>query len=494
MRRTFSGFRSVSGIFGLSWMVASASGCGAGDQIDVPTTGTIEVVTQTTGAEPDPDGYTFAIDTAAPSPIGVADTVSQPELEPAFHSVTLGGLAETCAVAGSNPQVVTVAAGAVARVTFRVTCTSPSATGSLRVTAATTGVNLDPDGYLIALDPSLSQVLGVDEVVTLEGISIGDRVVRLSGVADNCTVRGDNPRSVTLIAGQITDTGFEITCWPPLTGRIAFRLGETADIDGSEIYIRNADGTGSVNLTNSLFDNEHQPSWSPDGTQVAFSRISFEGGAFEQAFIVSASGGEPMRLLPDTVDAEQIKWSPDGSRLLFLRIGTLCTVRPDGTDIRALTPDSLDVFSASWSPDGTRIAYETLDSALYIVSSEGGEPVDIAAGLDLSIRSVAWSPDGSRIAFLGTRRREGGFDGIFTIGPDGQGLTGVFRATMSPASPTWSPDGTKLAFTLETVPREPPPDDGFRETSVIHIMNADGSGVRPLTGINETAGDPAWGP
>jgi hypothetical protein len=25
-------------------------------------------------------------------------------------------------------------------------------------------------------------------------------------------------------------------------------------------------------------------------------------------------------------------------------------------------------------------------------------------------------------------------------------------------------------------------------------MNADGSGVRPLTGINETAGDPAWGP
>jgi Tol biopolymer transport system component len=273
-------------------------------------------------------------------------------------------------------------------------------------------------------------------------------------------------------------------------------VGDVGSVEGGDIYIRNADGTGSVNVTNSDLVSEHNPAWSPDGTRLAFSRLSFDGGAFEQAFIVSASGGEPTRLLSDSVEAELIKWSPDGSRLLFLRTGTLCTVRPDGTDVRALTPDSLLVFSASWSPDGTRIAFEGLDSALYIVSSEGGEPVDIAAGLEfLFIRSVAWSPDGSRIAFIGSRRGEGGIDiGIFTIGPDGQGLTVITDSVVSPASPTWSPDGTKLAFTLESVPRDPPPNGGFGETEVIYIMNADGSGARPLTGINETAGDPAWGP
>ncbi|MCH8993458.1 MAG: PD40 domain-containing protein, partial [Chloroflexi bacterium] len=53
---------------------------------------------------------------------------------------------------------------------------------------------------------------------------------------------------------------------PEVTGRIAF----ASDRDGnSEVYIVNADGSGLTRLTDNLAD-DSQPTWSPDGTHIAF--------------------------------------------------------------------------------------------------------------------------------------------------------------------------------------------------------------------------------
>lgn len=63
----------------------------------------------------------------------------------------------------------------------------------------------------------------------------------------------------------------------------------------------------------------------------------------------------------------------------------------------------------------------------------------------------------------------------------------VTRLTDHPAKdfwPAWSPDGTKIAFVF--LPSKGPPQ--------IHVMNADGTGVKPLTEIPGGTDTPAWSP
>jgi TolB protein len=45
---------------------------------------------------------------------------------------------------------------------------------------------------------------------------------------------------------------------------LVLSLDETSDL-----YVRNADGTGLTNLTNSR-NRDYRPAWSPDGSQIAF--------------------------------------------------------------------------------------------------------------------------------------------------------------------------------------------------------------------------------
>ena len=89
----------------------------------------------------------------------------------------------------------------------------------LHVTTTTTGVSLDADGYSLCVDYATDwesnagcatdEAVGVNGAVTLS-LASGTHVVGLNGVAPNCTVSGDNPRTVDV--GDTTDVSFVITC------------------------------------------------------------------------------------------------------------------------------------------------------------------------------------------------------------------------------------------------------------------------------------------
>jgi hypothetical protein len=72
----------------------------------------------------------------------------------------------------------------------------------------TVGAAPDTDGYLICIDPAangLSCATGAPERVAVNGtvtvaVDAGTHVVQLLGVAPNCTVTGDNPRSGASVA------------------------------------------------------------------------------------------------------------------------------------------------------------------------------------------------------------------------------------------------------------------------------------------------------
>src|SRR3989449_6584100 len=94
-------------------------------------------------------------------------------------------------------------------------------TGDLRVTNTTTGSNLDPDGYTVPVDKTTSQPMATNGSTNFTALAAGDHSVALSGVAENCSVAGANPQTVTVPTGGTVSTTFDISCTaPPTTGNL----------------------------------------------------------------------------------------------------------------------------------------------------------------------------------------------------------------------------------------------------------------------------------
>jgi hypothetical protein len=85
--------------------------------------------------------------------------------------------------------------------------------GSLRVITNTSGSTLDPDGYTLVLDGTLGYTMGLNDEQILSKLP-GQYSLELTEVAGNCTVAGDNPRTVTVPARETTVSTFQVTCAP----------------------------------------------------------------------------------------------------------------------------------------------------------------------------------------------------------------------------------------------------------------------------------------
>ena len=85
--------------------------------------GGIRVITTTTGTGLDPDGYQIVLDSGAPQPVGIVDTLEVNALPPGDHQVQLLGVADNCSIVdGEATRAVVVTAGMVADVEFQIDC------------------------------------------------------------------------------------------------------------------------------------------------------------------------------------------------------------------------------------------------------------------------------------------------------------------------------------------------------------------------------------
>src|SRR5205823_1174546 len=103
--------------------------------------------------------------------------------------------------------------------------------GTLAVTVTTSGSNT-PSGYTVIVDGSSSQSVGATGVATFLGLPSGSHTVLLSGVPSNCSVSGDNPRTVSLIAALVAATTSSVSRTapphPPTPGHLTV-TPDTAD-------------------------------------------------------------------------------------------------------------------------------------------------------------------------------------------------------------------------------------------------------------------------
>jgi hypothetical protein len=212
-----------------------------------PNAGSLAVTTTTSGAGSDPDGFSLTVDGLDRGGIGVNAIVSLADLTPGIHSVGLTGLAANCLIAGDNPRSATVTLGQATPVGFTITCVAPPGSGSVQITAATTGRSLDPDGYAVSLDGSSPQSIGTNETQTIGSIPAGSHSLQLSGEAANCTVIGNKTRAVTIVSGQTATVTFTITCvgsGPSLNLRISnlYLTQSTQTLDGGVPLVAGRDG------------------------------------------------------------------------------------------------------------------------------------------------------------------------------------------------------------------------------------------------------------
>jgi TolB protein len=169
-----------------------------------------------------------------------------------------------------------------------------------------------------------------------------------------------------------------------------------------------------------------EPSWSPDGKLIAFTRT--ENGAVTLHF-AGLNGSAAVQLSdPNIKFPRHPSWSSDSKRIVFgCEIGDglqeICAINRDGTGFARLTSDNAVDDSPVWSADGKKIAFATnrfTGQEIALMTPVGTEITQLTSG-----SAPAWSADGSKLIFA---RR----DGLFTIAADGSNLrrltTGAHRA------------------------------------------------------------------
>lgn len=253
------------------------------------------------------------------------------------------------------------------------------------------------------------------------------------------------------------------------------------------------DGT-PVDISPSL-EHADSPSWSPDGTELAF------GGccdAYYDIYVVRADG-TGLRRVTDERDSNGVDgafmpaWSPDGTKIAYVderydaRSETESTgiliMNPDGTQPEFVTWSSRIDEVPVWSPDGTKIAFfrKTGDgySQLFVASALDGvtEPTRLSSpGLQLT-SPPSWAPDSQEVLFSAQRMQ-----GIYVSTIDGTSERAVLEGVHARGA-VWSPDGCWIAFVR---------DEKRNGLGAIWLIRPDGTDLTELVGGLEEAGGIEW--
>ena len=148
-------------------------------------------------------------------------------------------------------------------------------------------------------------------------------------------------------------------------------------------------------------------------------------------------------------------------------------------------------FYSTRATDGTNTATAGTIQNIWVMNTDGSSQTIFAKLTSARSFEPAWSHDGSKIVFASTRALDGtdvagAAVNVWQVNADGSGLTALTKLTSNVTVdlPSFSPDDSKIIFTSDRAL-----DGTDARTSIapnIWVMNADGTGVKPLTKLTQS--------
>ena len=233
-------------------------------------------------------------------------------------------------------------------------------------------------------------------------------------------------------------------------------------------------------------------------SSIAIMNPDFTG--YQRIYDPVNSGLDPVMIKQGLAGAFQPTWSPDRQWVAFgvgdwfftrgMGPGRIMRIKTDGSmngKPEVLTDGSINAGFPSYSPDGRKIVYRVWSPKV-----QGLRIIDLDTHADTVLTTEpdnlpGWSPDGSKIVF--TRKEVNPSDpnkfhyDVYTIHPDGTGLTRLTTPGANQGHAVWTYDG-RIAYSSGVY--------GFRDELALYdnsfqpdgqnwVMNADGSDQHPIT-------------
>ncbi|MCZ7561340.1 MAG: Tol-Pal system beta propeller repeat protein TolB [Burkholderiaceae bacterium] len=309
---------------------------------------------------------------------------------------------------------------------------------------------------------------------------------RLSDAVRQSTIGGE---SLVVSEADLRYGGHRVADWvyEKITGekgifstRIAF-----VSKQGNRYRLNVADWDGE-NVVSPLTSPEPiiSPSWSPDGTRLAY--VSFELKK-PVVYVHTLASGQRKAVANFKGSNSAPAWSPD-SRTLAVALtqdglSQIYLINADGSGTpRRLTSSSGIDTEPVFAPDGRNI-YFTSDRGgspqIYRISVGGGDATRITFGSSYNV-SPRISPDGKTLAYL--TRREGRFLVAIRELSGGGGET-LLSETGREESPSFAPNGRWVMYATQA---------GGRDSLV--AVSIDGRVRQRLTSNAGDIREPTWGP